>query len=363
MRLERRDPLPGGLHGGLALLLVLATVGFSANAWAQVCTSTACQSFITIKDGQGILIYRTYDLSLGSSAVRHVVFVVHGSARNAAGAFSTMVSVSNSLGKLNETLIISPFFKATEDAPGASDLYWTSSGWKDGSPSYGPAVSSYEVIDLLTQSIIEGGLFPNVGMITVVGHSAGGQFTQRYAAGNPSQALYPSIKYNYVVTNPSSYMYLNAYRPVSGTVDQFAIPTGCGGYDYYKYGLVSRNAYMNKLPASELISRYLPRHVSYLVGSADTLTTDDLDITCQGNVQGLNRYVRGLAYANHINKYFPNNNHSSGVVEGVGHSSSGMWTSAVGKAAIFPDPSTIPPTNGTVPPATRPRAPGSFEVW
>ena len=331
------------------LFLIGAVCGAASTTLAQTCTSSSCQSFVDIEDGSGVLVYRTYDLSTGSSAVRHLVFVVHGSGRNAYGVFSNVVTASASVGKLTETLVVSPFFKTADDAPGANDLYWTDGGWKSGDRSLGLEVSSFEVVDRIADLVVQGGRFPNLELVTVVGHSAGGQFTQRYAVGNETQQAYPNLKFNYVVMNPSSYMYLNPYRPAGGSIDQFEIPSGCSDYDDYKYGLRARNAYMNRLPAAELISQYLPRHVTYLVGSDDTSRTNDLDISCAGDAQGYTRFERGLAYSNHLEQYYPDDNHAVDVVPNVGHSSSEMSTSAEGKAAIFPDPETIPATAGPRP--------------
>jgi hypothetical protein len=337
---RRRTPI----RPVLTIVLVLLGAAFGVAARAQPCTSSSCASFVAIESGKGVLAYRSYDLSSGSPVVRHLVFVVHGSGRNAYGVFSSIVTAASSLGKLPETLVVAPFFKTSADAPGANDLYWTDSGWKSGDESYAPGVSSFEVIDRIASSIVEGQAFPGLELITVVGHSAGGQFTQRYAAGNELQDAYPSLKFNYVVMNPSSYMYLSARRPLSGTVDAFAVPSDCSDYDEYKYGVLARNAYMNRLSAADLISQYLPRHVTYLVGGDDTSRVDDLDVSCAGDAQGYTRLERGLAYSSYIELYYPANHHSGGVVPGVGHSSSGMTGSPAGKAAIFPDPSTIPAT-------------------
>jgi hypothetical protein len=329
----------------ITLVLAGAAAGGSSESHAQLCTSSTCTSFVAIEGGKGVLVYRSYDLSSGSPAVQHLVFVVHGSSRNAYNVFSNLVVAADSVGKLPETLVVAPFFKTSEDAPGVNDLYWTSDGWKSGDESYEPRVSSFEVIDRIAGSVVGGQRFPGLELVTIVGHSAGGQFTQRYAAGNEIQDAYPSVKFNYVVMNPSSYMYLSPYRPLTGRVDEFDRPSGCSDYDEYKYGVLARNAYMNRLPAADLISQYVPRHVTYLVGSDDTSRIDDLDISCAGDVQGYTRLERGLAYSNYIDRYHPANEHSGGVVPGVGHNSSQMASSSEGKAAIFPDPRTIPPTN------------------
>ncbi len=346
----------------IAAALVLACAAGSAGSQtsAQPCTSSTCTSFVAIESGKGVLIYRSYDLSAGSPDVRHLVFVVHGSGRNAYNVFSNIVTAADSLGKLPATLVVAPFFKTSDDAPTANDLVWTSDAWKSGDESNGPGVSSFEVIDAIARSIVEGGRFPNLELVTITGHSAGGQFTQRYAVGNEIQNTYRGLKFNYVVMNPSSYMYLSPDRPLTGTVDQFGIPAGCGGYDEYKYGVLDRNAYMGRLDVSDLTSQYLKRHVKYLVGSDDTSRTNDLDVSCAGDAQGYTRFARGVAYSNYIERHYPTNQHAGAVVIGVGHSSGEMSSSATGKAAIFPDPAAIPPTNPDY--VRRPMPPTSVRV-
>jgi hypothetical protein len=327
----------------LCCLFGLAAAG-GYDAAAQSCTSSSCRSFVAIDDGKGVTLYRSFDLSSGSVAVRRMVIVVHGSQRNAYGVFSNIVSAAQAVAKLGETLVVAPLFKTASDLPGESDLYWTDAGWKSGDDSVGREVSSFDVVDRIAENVIAGGAFPSLELVTIVGHSAGAQFTQRYAAGNTTQQAYPSLKFNYVVMNPSSYLYLNAYRPLSGTVDRFAVPSGCRDYDEYKYGLEARNRYMSTISAAALISQYPLRHVTYLVGVDDTSRTNDLDTSCEGETQGYTRYERGVAYSNHIEKYFSSNHHSFGAVPGIGHDSYGMSSSPAGRAAILPDPGTIPET-------------------
>jgi hypothetical protein len=328
----------------VGLVAVGAAAGARAQGGAPPCTSSSCSGFIAIEGAKGVTAYRSFDLGSGSAAVRRMVIVVHGSARNAYGVFSNIVSVAEAVNKLGETLIVAPLWKTTADAPGTDDLYWTDGGWKSGDDSLGLALSSFDVVDRIAQIAVEGGGFPNLELVTLVGHSAGGQFTQRYAVGNATQQAYPALKFSYVVMNPSSYLYLNRYRPVPGTVDQFAIPSGCSDYDEYKYGLGARNRYMARLSAAALIAQYSQRRVTYLVGTDDLSRTNDLDTSCEGDMQGYTRYERGVTYSNHVERYFSSNHHTLGEVPGVGHDSYGMSSSPAGRAALFPDPSTIPVT-------------------
>jgi hypothetical protein len=75
------------------------------------------------------------------------------------------------------TIVLAPHFQERSDA--ASDEHWWKGNWREGGESDG--VSSYAVVDTLVARL-RNGMFPNLKWIVITGHSAGGQFTQRYAA-------------------------------------------------------------------------------------------------------------------------------------------------------------------------------------
>ena len=81
-----------------------------------------------------------------------------------------------------------------------------SEGWKQGDGSKtSPPVSSFAALDRLIAGIVRSHRFPGLRHIVVAGHSAGGQFVERYAA---STRLSVRVPVRYVVANPSSYLYL-----------------------------------------------------------------------------------------------------------------------------------------------------------
>ncbi len=215
------------------------------------------------------------------------VFVVHGTNRNASEYLDYLDDL--------DTLVIAPYFQET--GPG---LYW-SSGWSRGDRSKdAQRVSSFEVVDRMVE------MFHGVA---VVGHSAGGQFVTRYAAGTRLQGL------TFIVANPGSYMYLDATRPVSGD---------CAGFNEYKYGLGHLNSYMIAGVAPD----YPDRDVIYLLGSEDTKIDQYLDTSCEANRQGLNRYDRGLGFYQHLARRYGRPVHRLSIVQGVGHSPSKMINAA-----------------------------------
>ena len=65
--------------------------------------------------------------------------------------------------------------------------------------------SSFEVIDHIVDELFDPALYPNLTRIVFTGHSAGGQFTQRYAAlGKPAEfRFYEGIPHGFAVrTHP-----------------------------------------------------------------------------------------------------------------------------------------------------------------
>ena len=113
-----------------------------------------------------------------------------------------------------------PGFDSPAESAQSGELYWldgSSSGhsWKQGDPSNTPgtAVSSFEVMDHLLSMVTDRARFPNLRVITLIGHSAGGQYVQRYAAGTQAPASFAEHRFVFVVANPSSYLYLNGQRP------------------------------------------------------------------------------------------------------------------------------------------------------
>jgi pimeloyl-ACP methyl ester carboxylesterase len=215
------------------------------------------------------------------------VFVIHGTDRNVRDYIGYMADV--------DTLVIAPEFQ--ESAPG---LYWTG-GWREGGLSQDAArVSSFEVLDRMVE------MFHGVA---VVGHSAGGQFVTRYAAGTRLQGL------TFIAANPGSYMYLNRTRPLSAV---------CSRFNEYRYGLEDLNTYMSAGVAPD----YPDRNVIYLLGSRDTRIDSNLDTSCAARMQGRNRYDRGLNFYRHLAAHFGRPVHRQVVVTGVGHDPKRMLQAA-----------------------------------
>jgi pimeloyl-ACP methyl ester carboxylesterase len=262
------------------------------------------------------------------------VVVVHGINRNAQDYFRSIERATASFGVAETTIIIAPRFQIEKDEREGDDAYWTDSGrnsWKDGGGALAPAgLSSFNVMDEVLTALGNKARFPRLTWITLIGHSAGGQFTQRYAAVGRAPDTLKGVTIGYVTANPSSYLYLNSYRPIGEN-----LPESCPGYNDYKYGLERRNKYCSVLNDERIRHQYISRRLTYLLGSADVDQDADFETVCAANVQGRTRFERGRFYYSAIRTFFPSAQHHMVIVPEVGHDYDAMFNSSQGKTAIF----------------------------
>lgn len=304
-------------------------------------SGTDCRARFTVSEKK-VRYWRSHPLGTPNPDITRAVIVQHGNSRNADGYFGYMVEAAIAEGLIHSTLILAVNFITLEDSPAADEIYWSSSGWKKGDPSLnGPGLSSFDVMDHVFAELVAPGRFPGIEEIVIAGHSAGGQFVNRFAGGSGAEEDLAGVDVRYVVANPSSYMYLNESRRVAGHLDLFEVPDpgeiDCPfSYNDYKYGLNERNEYMSRLTGDGIRARYTGRDVVYLLGTED----DDpqgsgLDRSCPAMLQGDHRLMRGTVFYNNLCEYFDCSNHDFVPVQGVGHSGRGMFTSDEGRGVIF----------------------------
>ena len=308
------------------------------------CTSsagTACMSRLDVS-GMKVRVWRSHPLDRACPEITRAVVVQHGNGRTADSYFGSIVQATATEGLLESTLIVAVQFITLEEGPRSDELYWTSWGWKQGDRSLNqPELSAFEVTDHLFAELAAPGRFPNLETIVLAGHSAGGQFVNRFASGSPAEEALTGVDVRYIVANPSSYLYLNEARRVAGSLDRFAVPEpgdiACPLlYNVYKYGLEGRNDYMSRLTEEEIRTQYTARDVVYLLGTDDDdPESEDLDTGCAAMAQGDHRWMRGTIFFNHLCAYFDCTAHSFVPVPGVGHSGRRMFTSPEGRAVIF----------------------------
>jgi pimeloyl-ACP methyl ester carboxylesterase len=324
----------------IALLIVLALLGGCGLPYSLI--PVAPERFTFSKQGHtlSIPIRTSHPLDTAGSQLTHLIIVVHGSGLNPDSSLRRGKKIAETVGlDLKNVMVAAPQFlqkRVGHDEKGV--LVWDSK-WRGGGESLSinsnhdlPRVSSFEVLDRLIQRIAAQG---SLKRVTVLGHSAGGQFALRYAAINRihDDMARQKTHMNYVVANPSSYLYLNKERyafeekgsikPIPG--HQLA---GCPQYNNYKYGLDNLYGYAKSLPIAKIRQQLMSRPVLFLLGTLDNERGKGLDKTCSADCQGDNRFERGLLYKHHLQSLAPAGLKSRQQwleIPGVGHSASKVF--------------------------------------
>ena len=292
--------------------------------------------------------FRNYALDAKHEDVRTAVLVVHGVSHNADEYFASVGDAARAAGVEETTLVIAPLFAAPHADAAPEDLAWRSGVYETGGEGHaasGAHAASFDVVDAFLAELGARARFPNLDFVVVTGHSAGGQLTQRYLAHGRAEQLLPGLKVRYVVTNPSSYMYLDDARYVEGRGFVRKDPSfdACPGYDDYRYGVAQRPERLERAVSdAALRQRYVRSDVVYFLGESDTCNSslepcDDrsLSKTCQSMLQGPTRLERGRRFMRYLEELYPAAHHALVTVPGVGHTGRGMYTSAIARRILF----------------------------
>jgi poly(3-hydroxybutyrate) depolymerase len=283
-------------------------------------------------------------LTKSAKRIKRLVVVLHGNRRNAC-EYATFALESVALAHESDTtLVLAPHFMTNADSPASGALVWSESGWKEGAESLDEsATSSFDVVDRLISSAAE--RFVNLDKVTIVGHSAGAQFVNRFAATTQvdQSGAAARLVFRFVIANPSSYLFLDDNRPQGATFDRVrgADERRCPNFNDYKYGLAHRNEYAARVDVEQLAANYGRRRVVYLLGAEDVDPEDgSLDTSCEAELQGENRLRRGLNFWTYLAElYGPQvyNRHTLTVVADTGHDGHAMLIRPETIAAIFGD--------------------------
>lgn len=325
--------------GSIGMLLMALTLSFAGTAVARstFCPSSGiCRDSLALSSGGSIPYYRSAPLSR-NDAIERAIFVVHGNKRDADRYYDRVVAAAASETDFSDVFLLAPYFQTLRDRPAAHEHYWSSHGWKIGNKSLDSRrTSSFAVMNELLSRLCssEPAIFPRLRTIVIVGHSAGGQFVNRYAAGGVS-CLNKAIEVRYVVMNPSSYLYLDGRRRPDRNAGFEADIRGCRDYDDYKYGLRNLNSYMKRVGVEEIRSRLFTRHIYYLAGEEDTRAGGSLDTSCEANLQGANRLVRYGNYRDYASLFKGWTGSVFISVPGVGHDGGRMLASDAARRIIF----------------------------
>ena len=312
------------------------------------------------------LIYRTYPLDSRNDAITRAYILVHGAGRDAHNYFRHAVAGAFLAGALENTIVISPRFAANEggscqDTLAANEINWSSCSsetWRSGAGAISNRqITSFDVADEILSKLARKQNFPNLRSIVIAGHSAGGQFVNRYEMANQIHDRL-GIPISYVVANPSSYAYLDSLRPRSSAFPQnvAALPPGyiappsanpgppfgrygdsedCTTYDTWPYGLNKRTGYTAKQSVEQLRRQLAARPTTYLVGELDILPLLWIRHVMPGNGPGADAARPRIGVRSVCEREF-GAKHTTLVVAACGHSARCMFTADPVLAVIFP---------------------------
>jgi pimeloyl-ACP methyl ester carboxylesterase len=348
----------------LAVTASLAGSGIDRAPGAQPCVTatTACERWVPLGAGAArSLVYSTYSLDVPNKSITRALIMVHGADRNADHYFSTATAAGFLAGALTNTIIIAPRFAAGSDKVEANEVVWPSRGdsWRSGGMSTSNAtLSSFDFADEILRRLGNKKNFPNLTTIVVTGHSAGGQFANRYEMSNKVHGTLPGVSITYVVANPSSYAWPAAVRPPpTGDADpamadkealgdsgeqvhtQFTYgpfdSAKVAGYDRWPAGLEQRAGYTAQMSDDQLKKQLVERPTTYIWGQVDILPLGGFDSSPTAMAQGPTRRARGEAFFKYVNETL-GAKHNAIIVPECGHNDRCMFTSEVVLPVIFP---------------------------
>jgi hypothetical protein len=296
-------------------------------------------------------VYRNFALDTRNDAITRAVIVVHGAGRDADNYYRSALAGAFLGGALQTALVIAPRMASNaagcRDSLAQNEISWNCDTWRSGGPAPShPAVTSFDFLDEIVRKLSRRDVFPNLRGITVTGHSAGGQVTNRYGMSSKvHDAL--GVPVQYVVSNPSSYAWLTDERPTGpaawplpagapGFVPAVAADApafrslrdgrGCTAYNEWPYWFRDRTGYTASLSDSQLTRQLVSRPFTYVLSEVDVLPLSGFDGSCAAMAQGPTRRARGQAYAKFVNERL-GGHHAVVVVTACGHNGRCIYTS------------------------------------
>jgi pimeloyl-ACP methyl ester carboxylesterase len=323
-------------------------LGAASAASAAPCTRAApeCTEWLTLGGGPArSLLYRNLPLQTPNREVTRALVVVHGAGRDADNYFLTAAAAAFLAQALEDTIVISPRFASLDgsckDALGENEVSWPCGGnsWRAGGPSTNhPRLTSFDFMDEILRRLSRKDVFPNMKSIVLTGHSAGGQFVSRYQMANKvHEGL--GLPVTYVISNPSSYAYLDPERPTDDGKElrPLADASKCENYDRWPYGLQSRGGYTASISDDQLRKQLVARPAVLLLGGLDTLPLAGFDSSCSAMAQGPNRLARGQAYASYVGRRY-GAPHKLVVIPLCGHNGRCMFNDRQALEILFARP-------------------------
>jgi pimeloyl-ACP methyl ester carboxylesterase len=378
MDIETKHPVGSGeglMRYTAAMLFVWLLAAVTVVAPPCIATSQNCTEWVK-PAGQTsqVLVYRNYPLETKNENITRAFVFVHGINRDADNHFRTALAAAFLASALNDTAIVAPRFASNSSAPGnqvgncrdtiaPDEANWLCDPsrpdtWRSGGGEVGnDKLTSFDFMDEIIRRLARKDVFPNMKTIVVAGHSAGGQFVIRYEMSN-LVADSAGVPISYIVSNPSSFAYVDTLRPTASALPPtfaaaapgyhppaaavpapafvpYADASNCNGYDTWPFGLKARIGYAARLTDDQLKKQLTTRPVTYLLGEADILPLGVFDISCPAVAQGSTRLGRGLAFSRYVNENL-GAHHTTVVVPFCSHSARCMFTSDVALPLMFP---------------------------
>ena len=289
-------------------------------------------------------VYANTDLGQPGAGIARAVVLLHGVRRDADRYFEVGQALLQAARlDASNTLLLAPHFLApTDKSPDGNIPLWRGDNWMQCQPATGQeAVNSCGVLDGIARYLTTAKRFPALKEIIFIGHSAGAQLMQRYAVlNNSEEALRKAgIQVRYVVSSPSSYLYLDASRP-EGEGFKAVNSILCPGYNNFRYGPDNMVPYGQGLDGEQLFKRYAARDVLYLVGAKDNNPNHRLlDKSCGAGMQGTDRLDRQRNYLRYeqflAGKWQTPVKREAVEVPGAAHEAAGIFESGDVAAKIF----------------------------
>jgi pimeloyl-ACP methyl ester carboxylesterase len=364
----------------LALLLAvsaLISIGSAPRAFDQpqvtppasgaACTAVAQGRTDWVQVGSNggrSLVYTTYALSKPNPRITRALIMIHGTLRNPDVYFTTATAAAFLAHALDDTVVIAPRIASAQgnckDELAVSEISYSCGGdsWRSGGAAASDSsVTSFDFVDRLVERLADKKTFPNIRVIVIAGHSAGGQFVARYEMANKVHETL-GVPLHYVVSNPSSYAWPDATRPLptgdaapeaarmgwqleskphtNFSYGAFAGASTCPNFDKWPYGLEQRTSgYTAGMSDDQLKKQLASRPTTYLLSQVDTLPLGGFDSGCGAMAQGATRRARGEAYFKWVTEHL-GAKHEVKIIEECGHNNRCVYTDDAALPVIFP---------------------------
>ena len=273
------------------------------------------------------MVYRRISLDTRNDAIRRALIMVHGTNRNADHYFETATAAAFLAGALEDTIVIAPhMIDQTRQARRRTRSCCGEQLADRRAGAHDADLTSFDFVDEILRKLANKTMFPNMKAIVVAGHSAGGQFANRYEMANKVHDTL-GVPITYVVANPSSYAWPDAMRPLpQDDADPGAAKDGWNQRDQTprrrtrnsrsarstrprrRHTTGGRRAsrigpgYNERMTDEQLKKQLVERPTTYLLGQVDTLPLGGFDSSCEAMAQGPTRRSRGEAFVKYINE-------------------------------------------------------------